>query len=155
MESKISYQITPVGKKMPAGKYKYWGIVDPLILRVSGSVLEMGGEGSVPWTPLQCMLRNFKKGFSRDYGNPRSQVKKDQIKTKPVLKTEPYEEDNSPPYAPVYLHPMAQGTQRPALPPAMLMMAVIKFPGQERREYKRKCQKQIKGSGLRNLFSPP
>ncbi|KAG8146131.1 hypothetical protein E2320_012524 [Naja naja] len=67
---------------------------------VSGSVLEMGGEGSVPWTPLQCMLRNFKKGFSRDYGNPRSQVKKDQSKTKPVLKTEPYEEDNPPPYAP-------------------------------------------------------
>ncbi|ETE59535.1 gag, partial [Ophiophagus hannah] len=44
--------------------------------------------------------------------NPRSQVKKSQIKAKPVLKTEPYEEDNPPPYAPVY-HPMAQGRQRP------------------------------------------
>ncbi|KAG8137784.1 hypothetical protein E2320_003735 [Naja naja] len=120
MESKISYQITPAGKKTPAGKYKYCGIVAPL-----------------------CMLRDFKKGFSRDYGNPRSQVKKDQIKTKPLLKTEPYEEDNPPPYAPVYLHPMAQGRQRPA--PPILMMAIIKFPGQECREYKRKCQNRSRG----------
>ncbi|KAG8139370.1 hypothetical protein E2320_002135, partial [Naja naja] len=41
-----------------------------------------------------------------------AQVKKDQFKTKPVLKTEPYEEDNPPLCASVY-RPMAQDRQGP------------------------------------------
>ncbi|KAK9395506.1 gag: Gag [Crotalus adamanteus] len=42
--------------------------------------------------------------------NSRYQIKKSQTEAKPVLKTEPYEEDNPPPYAPVYC-PIAQGMQ--------------------------------------------
>lgn len=40
------------------------------LLVVFGCLLrgKMGGTDSQPCTPLQCMLKNFKKGFSGDYG---------------------------------------------------------------------------------------
>ncbi|ETE58131.1 hypothetical protein L345_16149, partial [Ophiophagus hannah] len=60
----------------------------------------------------KCQVKLMRVCVAQINGNPRSQIKKSQIKTKPVLKTEPHEEDNPPPYAPVY-RPMAQGRQRP------------------------------------------